>query len=69
MRAAEGWAAGRGTRLERAVLPHNARALYRKLGYADLGPVAHPATGEIHRHMARPLPPRGTLRESVTLVL
>ncbi|TWA82790.1 acetyltransferase (GNAT) family protein [Azospirillum brasilense] len=72
MRAAEDWATGRGARLELAVLPHNARALalYRKLGYTDLGPVAHPATGEVHRHMARPLPPRGTPRSAVvTLVL
>lgn len=70
MRAAEGWAAGRGARLELAVLPpHNARALARKLDYANLGTVAHPATGKIHRHMARPLPPRGTLWDGVTLVL
>lgn len=71
MRAAEGWATGRGARLELAVLPHNARALnlYRRLGYADLGPVAHPATGEIHHHMALPLPPRSIPRGGVTLVL
>ncbi len=71
MRAAEGWAAGRGARLELAVLPHNARALnlYRRLGYADLGPVSHPATGEIHRHMARPLSPRATPQGGITLVL
>jgi len=71
MRGAEGWAAGRGARLELAVLPHNARALnlYRTLGYADLGPVPHPATGEIHRHMVRPLRPGGTPQAGVTLVL
>ncbi|MDQ2102095.1 GNAT family N-acetyltransferase [Azospirillum isscasi] len=71
MRAAEGWATGRGVRLDLAVLPHNARALalYRKLGYADLGAVVHPATGEIHRHMALPLPPRGAPRGGVILVL
>ena len=75
MRAAERWADGRGTRLELAVLPHNtpALALYRKLGYADLGPVAHPVTGETHRHMALPLPscrplPR-RLSDDLTLVL
>ena len=70
MRAAERWAAGRCPRLELAVLPHNARALalYRKLGYADLGPVAHPETGDIHRHMVYPLPPR-RLWSGVALVL
>ncbi len=75
MRAAERWADGRGTRLELAVLPHNtpALALYLKLGYADLGPVAHPVTGEAHRHMALPLPscrpfPR-RLSDNLTLVL
>ncbi|MGR0185191.1 N-acetyltransferase family protein [Azospirillum aestuarii] len=75
MRAAQRWADGRGTRLELAVLPHNAPALalYRTLGYADLGPVAHPITGETHRHMALPLPscrpfPR-RLSNGITLVL
>lgn len=59
MMAAYRWAAGRCARMELAVLPHNARALrlYRALGYADLGPVPFPGTGEIHRRMAIPLPP------------
>lgn len=54
MLAAHRWAAGRCARLELAVLPHNAGALalYRALGYVDLGPVALPTTGEIHRRMA-----------------
>ncbi|UKJ78084.1 GNAT family N-acetyltransferase (plasmid) [Azospirillum brasilense] len=70
MRAAERWAAGCCPRLELAVLPHNTRAqaLYHRLGYADLGPVAHPVTGDIHRHMALSLPPR-SLWNGVTLVL
>lgn len=70
MQAAERWAAGRRTRLELAVLPHNARALalYRTLNYTDLGPVAHPTTGEIYRHMALPVPP-SRLWRGVTLVL
>lgn len=53
------WAAGRCARVDLAVLPHNARALrlYQSLGYADLGPVRLPATGEIHRRMAVDLPP------------
>lgn len=57
--AAHRWAAGRCTRIELAVLPHNARALhlYRSLGYADLGPVRLPGTGELHRRMAVRLPP------------
>ncbi|MBP2294274.1 GNAT family N-acetyltransferase [Azospirillum rugosum] len=61
MLAAHRWAAGRCARLELAVLPHNAGALalYRALGYADLGPVALPETGEIHRRMALGLPARG----------
>lgn len=56
--AAQRWAAGRCARLELAVLPHNAPALalYRALGYADLGPVALPGTGELHRRMAIGLP-------------
>lgn len=71
MLAAHRWAAGRCARLELAVLPHNARALalYRALGYADLGPVALPETGEIHRRMAVGLPaPYGNAGRGVTLV-
>lgn len=54
MLAAHRWAAGHCARLELAVLPHNAHALalYRGLGYADLGPAALPETGEVHRRMA-----------------
>ena len=58
MLAAHRWAAGRATRMELAVLPHNERArhLYSTLGYSDLGPVLLSATQEVHRHMAAPLP-------------
>ncbi|TWA77034.1 acetyltransferase (GNAT) family protein [Azospirillum brasilense] len=62
MLAAHRWAAGRCARLELAALPHNAHALalYRGLGYVDLGPAALPETGEIHRRMAIGLAaPRG----------
>ncbi|WP_114860202.1 GNAT family N-acetyltransferase [Azospirillum brasilense] len=54
MLAAHRWASGRCARLELATLPHNARALalYRGLGYVDLGTAALPETGEIHRRMA-----------------
>lgn len=60
MLAAQRWAAGRCGRLDLAVLPHNSHALrlYRALGYVDLGPVALPGTGEIHRHMAIAPPAR-----------
>lgn len=60
MLAAQRWAAGRCGRLDLAVLPHNTHALrlYRALGYVDLGPVALPGTGEIHRHMAIAPPAR-----------
>ncbi|WP_448207527.1 N-acetyltransferase family protein [Azospirillum sp. sgz302134] len=62
--AAHRWAAGRCTRMELAVLPHNGRALrlYRKLGYTDLGPVGLPGTGEIHRRMAVSLTPSPSWR-------
>ncbi|WP_188261080.1 GNAT family N-acetyltransferase [Azospirillum tabaci] len=64
MLAAHRWAAGRCARLELAVLPHNAHALalYRALGYVDLGPAALPETGEIHHRMAVALPaPHGSV--------
>lgn len=70
MLAAHRWAAGRCARMELAVLPHNTRALrlYRALGYVDLGTVALPGTGAIHRRMAVELPPRGGLDGSVLVM-
>lgn len=70
MLAAHHWAAAIATRLELAVLPWNARALglYRSLGYADLGPVTLPATGEVHRRMAIALSPQRRF-DGVTLTL
>lgn len=70
MLAAHRWATGRCARLELAVLPHNAHALalYRGLGYVDLGPAALPETGEIHRRMGIKLPGMCGPDRAVTLV-
>jgi len=70
MLAAHRWAAGRAARMELVVLPHNERALrlYRTLGYCDLGPIVLPATQELHRHMAAPLPARRQLPSIVMVV-
>ena len=70
MQAAHRWAAGCCARVELAVLPHNDRALrlYRSLGYADLGPVRLPATGEPHRRMAVALTPQRPFNGRVLVI-
>lgn len=70
MLAARNWAAGRAAHLELSVLPHNARALalYRALGYADVGVAVQPGTGEPHRRMALPLPARRS-PEGIVLIV